>query len=243
MRKRVVFFGLAFGGLVGAGLLVSGCGGGGGDKLVDPANADPLAHQALLVEADLPGTGWSVTKTDDFSDSGIEGDTAACKDISSAQATAKATSSAGRAGRAEKELSLDTGSPIPAAVETEINIFNDTSTPSDVLKLYQDAVKSSNFETCLKDVLEGSVGNGVKVDTKSVSPLASAPDGGTAVAYEFAFAIQGQNFALHYETYTWRSDNVGITVTVNGLKKDVTADVAKAAVSKTQSNVDGLPRK
>ena len=55
-------------------LLAAACGGGAstisGEKLVDPAQADTLAHQALLSENDLPGTGWTVSKTDKFNDAG-----------------------------------------------------------------------------------------------------------------------------------------------------------------------------
>jgi hypothetical protein len=224
-------------------LLAIGCSGGGGDKLVDPANADGLSHQALLVEKDLPGSGWIVTKSDVFDDSGPTSDTAACKDLGAKQSAAKTKSDAARSGRAEKELSHDAGGAIPTSVETQVDVFKDASTPADVLKLYQDAVKSSNFETCLKDELGSTVGDGIKVDTKSVTPQTSAPNGGTATAYEFSFSVQGETFNLHYETYLWRSANVGVTVTVNGLKDDVTAELVKAAVTKTQSNVAALPTK
>ena len=224
-------------------LVAAACGGDdGGGKLVDPAKADALSHQALLSEKDLPGTGWTVTKSDQFNDSGIDSDTAACKDINSREAVARSKSDAARAGRAEKELSRDTAS-IPTGVASEVIVFKDASTPSDVLKLFQDAVKTTNFEACLKDVVGTSVGDGTKVDTTSVSAATSAPNGGTAVAYEFLFAVQGQNLALHFETYIWRTANVGVTVTVSGTKDDVTADLVKAAVSKLQANLEALPKK
>ena len=44
------------------GLAVLGCGEAGYEELTfDPAKASEIAHAALVSEADLPGTGWSVT--------------------------------------------------------------------------------------------------------------------------------------------------------------------------------------
>jgi hypothetical protein len=242
--RRLAF--LAAGSWAVVALMGGACGGGdsggGGSALVDPASADPLAHQALLAAADLPGSGWDVTKSDQFDDSGTKTDTAACKDIDSRQQAAKTKSDAGRAGRAEQELSRQGNSPIPTSVETQVNVFKDTTTPSDVLKMFQDAVKSSNFETCLKDSINGSAGPGTSVQTKSASALASAPNGGTAAAYDFSFSVQGQTFAMHYETHLWRYLNTGITVTVSGSKDEVTADLVKAAVTKTESKLEALPK-
>lgn len=93
IRSRMLVVALAALALV---LLAGGCGGGGGtsssEKMVDPAHADTLAHQALLSEKDLPGTGWTVSKTDKFNDAGPSANTAACKDIAARQATAQCVS-------------------------------------------------------------------------------------------------------------------------------------------------------
>jgi hypothetical protein len=48
---------------------------------------------------------------------------------------------------------------------------------------------------------------------------------------------------LRYETYIWRHASTGITVTVGGAKDEVTADVVKAAITKTESNLDSLAKK
>ena len=65
-----------------------------------------------------------------------------------------------------------------------------------------------------------------------------------SVLEDFSLSIPaGQTIALHFETYVWRFSNAGITVTVSGIKQDITADLAKAAVSKTDSNVQALARK
>jgi hypothetical protein len=100
-------------------VLLSAC-GGGGSTLIDPAHADPLAHQVLLANGDLPGSGWTVTKSDQFDDGGSKTDTAACKDIDGQRQAANSKSDAGRAGRAEQELSLRGKSPIPVTVEATL---------------------------------------------------------------------------------------------------------------------------
>jgi hypothetical protein len=212
--------------------------------MVDPSQADALSHQALLTEQDLSGGGWSATKNDVFDDAGPDAKTVACNDINSRKSTALANELPKRAGRAERELTRQTEADISPTVESEVDIFKDTKAPADSLAAYEDAVKTANFETCLKDALNASVNDpSTKIDTKSVPALTSSPNGGTAVAYEFSFNVQGQTFVLHYETYQWRNANVGVTVTVDGLKDDVTADLAKAAVSKQAAKVDALPKK
>jgi hypothetical protein len=135
-------------------LLVAACGGGSSsEKLVDPAQADTLAHQALLSETDVPGTAWTVSKTDVFNDSGPSTNTAACKDIAARQAAAQAKSDPNRAGRAERELQDATAGVIPSSVESQVDVFKDAATPADSLKAYQDALKTSNVATCLTDTL------------------------------------------------------------------------------------------
>jgi hypothetical protein len=225
-------------------LFAAACSGGSSEKLVDPSQADALSHQALLTEQDLPGSGWSASKNDVFDDAGPDAKTTACNDINSRKSTAVAKELPQRSGRAERELEQRTEADIPPTVGSEVDIFKDTSAPADSLAAYQDAVKSSNFEACLKDALNASVNDPTaKIDTKSVAALASAPSGGTAVAYEFSFAVQGQTFVLHYESYVWRSANVGVTLTVEGLKESVTADLVKAALDKQAAKVDALPKK
>ena len=228
-------------------LLAAACGGrstASGEKLVDPAQADTLAHQALLSENDLPGTGWTVSKTDKFNDAGPGTNTSACKDIAARETASHAKSDPNRAGRAEKEIQDDTEGPIPTAVESQVDVFKDAATPADSLKAFQDALKTSNFETCLKDTLNaGGSNTNTKIATKSVAALTSAPAGGLTAAYDFTFTTEGQSFVLHYETYLFRYANLGVTVTIDGLKADVTADLAKAAITKMQAHLDALPKR
>lgn len=232
--------------LILAGLVLTSCGGGSGtdsrSTMIDPANADQVAHQALLAESDLPGTGWRVTKSDQFDSSSNDVNTPACKDINSQQQAAKSKADAARAGRAEKELSRETSSPIPLAIETEVNIFKDTSTPADVLKLFTEATKSKDFGTCLQDSVNSSAGQDTKMNMKSVNSTVAAPTGGSAVAYDFSFSVQGQTFNMRFETYLWAYANSGVTVTVSGASEDVTADVVKAALDKTQGKLEASPK-
>ncbi|MBI2764337.1 MAG: hypothetical protein HYX53_00330 [Chloroflexi bacterium] len=227
--------------------LLGACGGGDDSDdgtIVDPGKADELARKVLLTDKDLPGIGWTVTQTDQFSDAESTVDTAACKEINAKRSEARAKSDAARAGRAEQALTLDSkDAAIPATVDTEINIFKDATAPAESLKLYQSAVQSANFEQCLKDGVAAAAGQGSTIYVQSVKPLATAPEGGTGLAYDFNFDVEGETYKLHYETYLWRFANVGVTVTVSGGITAVTKAMAEAAVEETQSKVKGLPRK
>ncbi len=245
--RHLAFVGLSSIALAGTLLVSVACGdddstSGSSSNAFDPAKADPLAHGVLPTEKDLPGSGWTVSKTDKFDDSSASANTAACKDIDAKKAAAKAKSDPNRSGRAEKEYTQDGKGPLPTTVEFEVNVFKDSATPADSLKAFQDAVKSSNFETCLKDTIADSGGSGVKIDIKSATPSTSAPNSGVAAAYDFTITVQGQAFNLRYETYVWQYSNTGNTVTIGGGKDDVTAALVKGAVDKTVANLKSPPK-
>ena len=244
--RHLALFGLSAIALAGTLIVSVACGddssGSGGSTALDPAKADQLAHAVLPVEKDLPGSGWTVNKTDKFDDSSASANTAACKDIDAKKAAAKAKSDPNRKGRAEKEYSNAGKGPIPTTVEFEVNVFTDSATPADTLKAFQDAVKSSNFETCLKDTLADSGGQGFKIDIKSGTPAATVPNGGVAAAYDFTITVDKQTFSLRYETYVWQYSNTGNTVTIGGGKDDVTAALIKGAIDKTVANLKSPPK-
>jgi hypothetical protein len=205
---------------------------------IDATKADDLAHQAMFATTDLPGSGWKVSKTDEF-DNGPDGNTEACKSIAKQRSDAEARDEGDRAGRASKEFSKDgSNSPLPTTVKLEVDVYKSASAPADELALYRKAVQGPDYLTCLKDTLANDPK--VTAQTKTVTPLATVPQGGEAEAYDITLTSQGQSFDFHIETYNWTYSNTGNTITVGGSKADVTADLVKAVVAKADANVKGL---
>jgi hypothetical protein len=213
-----------------------------GDKLTyDPAKADQIAHSAILVETDLPGTGWKVIGTDAFSDGDEFGDdnaSAACKAINETVREASDASEAVRAGRAQKEFERE-GDLFESNVEVEVNIFENAKTPENSLKVFKDALESDDFETCFKDLIgEGASGiPGVKIEAKAVTPLSPTPNGGAARALEVQIKAVAVTAVVHLEYHIWRDGNAGITLSLNGPKADITAAAVRQVLEKTQTKL------
>lgn len=239
--------------LAAGALVLVACGGddngGGGDKItLDPAKADALAHAAILSDKDLPGKGWEVTKTDEFSDDEEIGDTAPCNNIEAKLNKQKAANNAGRAGRAEKEYTRPNGeADLDTSVEVEVNVFKDTKTPAQAFNAFKDALKSGDFGKCLEDLFKEGAGGpdaqGVTITVKEGKPRTAAPAGGAAQAYDFAIAVPGFKADMHYESYLWRYGNVGTTVTISGPAAALPPELAKAALDRTVALLEAAGKK
>lgn len=221
----------------------AGGGGGGGNVNFDPAKADAIAHAAMLVESDLPGTGWKVTSTDSFSDDDTFGDSnttsAACKKIDDEVSKVTKDAAAARAGRAEKAFSQQ-GTLFETSIDVTVNIFKDAKTPDDTLKVFKGAIEGDDFDQCFKDLVEeGAAGQveGVKIEAKAVDTLASPPNSGAKSAVDVTVDAGLIKTTVHSEFYAWRESNAGITVSISGPKDDLKADVVKAALDKVQAKL------
>jgi len=238
-----------------AGLIVplavvwlAACGGGnGGDggAALDPSKADQLAHVALISESDLPGSGWSVTATDEFADSELDfgnEDSAACKSLNAKMSGVTPDVDAGRAGRAQTELAKE-GVIAPTIVDVSVTIFRDTHVPEKALSAYKDALSSNDFAKCLSDTIQDSFGTGPtggsspKLTVTEFKPSASAPQGGSAKAFDMEVSAPGLTAKFRMEFYLWRFSNAGTTIFIFGSNEEVTRDLVKAAVDKTQQNL------
>ncbi len=219
-------------------------GSGGGDAVtIDPNQAEAASHAALITEKDLPGSGWTVTKQDEFSDDDQPlADTATCKSLAAKQKAAREKAAPGRKGRAEVEYSHDNGDNFDTSVEVEVNVFGDTKVPAAAFASFKAEIDNGDFEKCLKDATQSGFGQaaaGVTVAAKSgARPGASAPGGGLAQAYEFVISAGGQSLDLRLEAYAWRFGNVGVTVTISGPNDLVPADLAKQVLSRVQVLLD-----
>ncbi len=226
-------------------LLIAAC--GGGKKLTfDPAKADTLAHAALISESDLPGSGWKVTETDQFSDgTPFTSDTssAACKSLDQAFSSVKSQSEAGRAGRAEKAFEQQ-GGLIPTIVQVQVTIFKDTKVPSSALDTFKQALNGNDFTSCLTDTMKQGFGKdapsagNLNLSVNPGTAAASAPLSGVAKAFDVSLAATGLSVNMHLEAYLWRDGNAGITVFLFGSKDALTSSLVKTVVDKMQAGLD-----
>jgi hypothetical protein len=235
LHSRLFF--LAAGATLAATLLVA-CGDDddGGSVAYDPNKADAIAHAAMLAAADLPGSGWTISGQDEFADSDFDvpANTTACMAIKDAVAKAP-NSELNRVGRAQVTLSRS-GSLFETGVESQVSIYKDTSTPSAIFSAFKSALGGDNFENCMQDVVQQGAGD-AKFETKSSTAQASAPNGGIAKAIDVKVTVAVVTVTVHFEFYVWQDSNAGVTVSLNGPKEDLTADVVKAALDKTQQKL------
>lgn len=234
-----------------AGTLVAACGddddgGDGGGVTLDPAKADAIAHSAMLTVKDLPGTGWTLTETDEFDEAGLAlGEGPACAKVEKKLDATNEKTDAARAGRAQAAFSNQGKDDlIPLDVEAEVNVFEETRTPADALKTFRSVLASDDFATCMKDLFATAGGgtSGIKVASKSVEPRLAAPADGSAKA--FLVSISGSGFAveMRLEMYLWRFGNVGTTVSLSGPDDGVTTELVKAAVGKMQAKLEAASK-
>ncbi len=244
LRRAVAVF------LLVVALAAIACGGDDGEDAVtlDPARGDELAHAAIIEPGDLPGTGWTVTETDQFDDNltGF-GDTAACKALAAKLDQGKAERESGRTGRAQTQISQqgsDVGAP-PTDVSVEINVFKDAKIPADAMETFRDAL-GGDFEKCLDEGLRASLTEsgveGVEVKISTPNPAASAPEEGLGKAFDVEINAGGLSFKLRFEAYLWRFGNVGVSVFMSGPAEAVNADLVKAAVDKTKAGLEAAAK-
>ena len=217
-----------------------GGGGGGGDVSLDPNRADAIAHAAMLQTGDLPGSGWKVAQTDNFSESsfGDIGGTGSCKTLNDKVEASRQSAESARAGRAATEFTKESGL-VPTSLEITVNVYRTTEAPEEAMKAFKDALGGDDFGKCLNDSLkEGFSGGDAKLNVKSAKAGTSAPNDGLAKAYDIDIEASGLKASFRAEFYAWQYDNSGNTIFIFGSKEDLNGDLQKAAVSKTQEKLE-----
>lgn len=206
-----------------------------------PGKADALAHASMVKATDLPGAGWTVASTDDFSDNDPSADSpytaASCAPVEIARKAFDTSLNANRAGRAEIELSKEgADDPLATTADFLVYIYQDSRASAVPLGAYRGFLDSDAFMKCLQDETGSTADATVKV-TKA-SPAASAPNGGLAAAFEMAVTTGSVTLVLRIESYAWQNSNVFAGVNLFGSKNVLTADVATAAVAKLQAALE-----
>jgi hypothetical protein len=219
-------------------------GGAGGS--VDTADGDRIAHEAMISETDLPGTGWTVVATDEFGSSLLEveeddefRDIPACNSYVARIEGAAQEAEAARAGRASKSFSR-TDSFFGSSVDVEVNVYDDPSVADNLINEAEGAFASTEFEECFQAVFSessGEIPEEVEFSLEVVDPLRGAPNGGVAQAFNMELSSAGVSFSLHAELYAWSNGNATAFVSIFGDPESVTIELVDAAVGKTDEKL------
>ncbi|MEZ4553003.1 MAG: hypothetical protein R3B59_03775 [Dehalococcoidia bacterium] len=217
----------------------------GGSTNLGTEQGNRIATAAMLVESDLPGTGWTVISTDDFEGSLLSADdtefanTPACSAYVKKVTDAAKKAEAARIGRAARGFQ-EAGALFGTSIDVEVTVFKDSGTASSLVSEARGAFGSADFEACFREVIKGSEGDipeEVEFDLKAGKPLTSAPHNGVAQAFDISLSSAGISFALHAELYAWADKNAVAFVSIFGAPDEIKEDAVKAAVSKTDQKL------
>jgi hypothetical protein len=224
------------------GLLLAGCGGGDDSEpeqaRFDPERGEALAHAALIQASDLPGSGWQVTANDEKEVDDQSPDTESCKQVKQYQNDVKADEAKARVARAQREIARAVqGAALPTGVEIEIEVYEDSALIKNHLERASGMVDNGVYSKCLTDLMDEVYrSGGLTGTTKTVSASAAAPRDGFAFAAEGE--VSGVPISLRFENYGWLDGNAKIRVSVSGTKAEVTPELVKATLEKTQAALD-----
>jgi hypothetical protein len=185
----------------------------------------------VLSEEELPGTGWEVTKKDDFTKSPTP-DIQACKDSSQKVDALSASIEKNRAGRAKVELTKASSTGPDLQVESEVELYKSNNDLDGFVDKVKPLVTGSAYGACLEAAIQDGL-PGAKV--KKVDPSSAVPTGGVAVA--FLVDIPSLKASIKFEFYGWTDKNAAVTVTFSGDPAEVNAGLTDAAINSTQMSM------
>ncbi len=196
----------------------------------DIARADTIAHDALPTEGDLPGTGWTVESTDDFSDDDL-GDSEACQRAAAARDLNKTDRDADRAGRAQIEFETTTPSTVPLSVNASVNVFKSAEVPRATVDNFLAAVHAGDMIACVKDNLLASLPAGATIDIVETAQHVQPPHRGIAFAWQLNILAGDERLAVALEYQVWADSNAGVALTFLGPPDAITMELVQGAVS------------
>lgn len=202
----------------------------------DALQADAVAHAALLAEGDLPGQGWAVEASDDFSDDDL-GDSEACQRAEQIRDLNKVERDADRAGKAQIELSTPGTGSGPVSVNSAVHIFKSTEVPLATLDNFLGAVHGGDFVECIKDGMLASLPAGSTVEVLQTAQHVQPPHRGIAFAWQLNIVSGDEHLAVAIEYHLWADSNAGVTVAFFGPPEAITTELVKAAVEKADQKL------
>jgi len=207
---------------------------GGGSNTWDLSKADDLAHAALIVAGDLPGSGWSVDD-DDFTNDDKPMN-AACGDFEGFKKDARNAQTV----RAKRQLEKAgaTRNDFGTQVESTITVFKDAKTASDLANRYKGIVASDKFVSCFEAEIRDDSPKTAKIAIKRSNTNASAPNGGTSTGLDVDVSEGSDSLQANTENHVWVSGNAVIQLNITATKQSFNADLIKQAVAKQDQAVN-----
>lgn len=236
------------------------CGGSSSDDsgpFFNPSRADRLAHEALVVEADLPGSGWEVTARDEAEDAG-ESDfldmakaEPACAQLASLAALGdlggifggSGEADGAPAGRAQVELQRPgAGGFLPVSLEVEVEIEQTVTEVQSGSQLAKGLLESDQTKNCIARVVNTMMkdqlaASGLQMTLEPRPSARPAPHDGATMGFLMSIRLPGV-IALDavMDMYFWSYGNGSVNALMFGPKEDMTpaliADLLKAVDEK-----------
>lgn len=232
----------ATGTAVATGTAGGGGSTGGGESTEE---GDAIAHEAMIVESDLPGIGWTVLSTDEFGSSLLDveddsfADTPACNAYVGRVESAAREAEEQRIGRASKSFSK-TDDLLGTSVDIEINVYENGDAARDLIAEAKGAFESSEFEDCFREVIAesgGDIPEEVEFEIATSDARIEAPNDGVSQAFDIELAAAGMTFSMHAELYAWADGEATAFISIFGDPTAVTTELVEAAVGKTDDKL------
>jgi hypothetical protein len=231
---------LTFGALaLSAALLVIGCksGSSGGGAFIDP-DAAAAALDKLLPAADaLPGGGWeeisrnvpasSDSSGNDFAT--VAANEPACANLPQLAELGsifddKTDLATVATANAEFERTAG-GAFFPTSVQMQVDLQKTSAEVADAWKTVKKTLNAPETMACLEAAFNSSLSDdasGTSATVKTATPAATAPQDGTAVAFDLQFSVLGVDVDGTIQIYLWPYGNSAVDILVFGPSEGMT---------------------
>ncbi len=203
------------------------------------ASADADAHDALLVIADLPGTGWEITEQDDFGsdddDGGIDFEDFAAREPACAELTALAALGGlfgsgddedDTVAEAQIEFSRSAPGSLPVTVEAELEVKATVAEVQGSWGLVKGIMESQQTRDCMTRAIDAALGEEeafaiLDFEFEADAARAEAPRDGAALAFRLGFSLGDLNVNARFEMYFWPLANAQVSLLFFGPEEDL----------------------
>jgi hypothetical protein len=228
--------------MVTLAVLIASCSGDSDDPFFDPARADELTHAAMITPDDLPGAGWEVVETDNFSSPDLT-PLEACGEL---VLFFEDTQALGFAGRAQKRLDQAAVPAFEVGLEITASEADADERLSELVERLQGLVSSGSYLACLAEAFP-VVASDPQLSVTAIEPSAEPPEDGAAVAYEVNIQPPGTNGPLsrrtfHVERYVWSKGNVIVEVEIEEPKQTFDPEFAPLVLEKVSAALTNAAR-
>lgn len=215
-------------------------GGASGRAAFDAGNR--IAHAAMLLDQDLPGTGWSTAAVDTFAGSLLDADPTDQSSIPGCRIPVARTTiaierlddqSVGRASKRFTRFGL-----VTAVIGVEVRVYKDSKTATDVASRVAGILGGSDFGDCFRKTFAASQAlvPGLQFDVRTVNPITTTPHSGASAAFDIESGVAGIKIQLHQEFHVWASSNAVVDISVLAAT-DVSAELVPIVANTTNAKL------